>query len=234
MVRVTAAALAAFCCCSGTAQGDRFEVVRHESVFSVITHRSGVASALAHNHLVCPTEYTVRLSQEADELESLSFQLTFLVEDLAVDVPEMQEKWFPEIRGVGVLDEPFAKVSLKDRNAVRDTMLSEKQLDAEKHPEISGKLISLTEEPSTLGTVQFTHKATIVLTVHGTTLQRDIPARVQRSDDILKVEAVGAFKFTDFGITPYSALFGAVRNKDEFHLYVNFTARKSEHQGSED
>lgn len=225
MVRVTVAAMAAICCYGGAASGDRFEVARHESVFSIVTHRGGVASALAHNHLVYPTEYTVRVTQETKVIESLSFQMTFLVEDLTVDVPEVQEKWFPELKGTGVLDEPFSKLSLKDRNEVRDTMLSDKQLDSDRHPEIAGKLVSMKAEPTTQGNVQFTHKATIILTIHGTTLQHEIPVRIQRSDDTLKVEAVGMFKFTDFGIEPYSALFGTVRNKDEFHLYVNFTAK---------
>lgn len=225
MVRVTVAAVAAICCCGGAASGDRFEVAKHDSVFSIVTHRGGVASALAHNHLVYPTEYSVRLTQVTKEIESLGFQMTFLVDDLTVDVPEVQEKWFPELKGAGILNEPFSKLSLKDRNEVRDTMLSERQLDSDKHPEIAGKLVSINAEPTTQGNVQFTHKATIILTIHGKTLQREIPVRVQRTEDTLKVEATGAFKFTDFGIEPYSALFGTVRNKDEFHLYVNFTAK---------
>jgi hypothetical protein len=42
----------------------------------------------------------------------------------------------------------------------------------------------------------------------------------------LTVEAVGDFAFTDFGIKPYSALFGALGNQDKFHMLVSMKAVK--------
>ncbi len=41
-------------------------------------------------------------------------------------------------------------------------------------------------------------------------------------------EAVAEARFTEFGIEPYSAFFGAVRNADLFHFVVEIVARPAE------
>ncbi len=58
-------------------------------------------------------------------------------------------------------------------------------------------------------------------------MAKPVPARYELADGILTIEAIGAFNFTDFGIKPYSAFLGAVKNEDEFHVYVNLSARST-------
>ena len=79
------------------------------------------------------------------------------------------------------------------------------------------------EEATTHGGVAFPYAATLELEVRGKKVAKPVAARYQLADGTLTVEAVGAFRFTDFGIEPYSAFFGAVKNEDEFHAFVSLT-----------
>ena len=60
-------------------------------------------------------------------------------------------------------------------------------------------------------------------------VERDVAADIAfDGDGALTIEAVGDFAFTEFGIKPFSAALGAVRNKDAFRVYVNVTAAPSD------
>ena len=54
--------------------------------------------------------------------------------------------------------------------------------------------------------------------------KQPVTARYELIEDGLHIEAVGVFNFREFGIKPYSAMLGAVKNKDEFHVYVALVA----------
>jgi polyisoprenoid-binding protein YceI len=103
-------------------------------------------------------------------------------------------------------------------------MLDKDQLDADQYPEINVKLVSVREQSQKKGDTEFGWTVTIALTVHGKTVERECPASLMREDGRVTVEAVGAFKFTEFGIRPYSAFMGAVKNRDDFHVYAYLVA----------
>lgn len=220
-MRWIAPALLALAYASGAAE---YEVVKDESVFAVVTHKGGLAARLAHNHLVQAGQYDVEFSMDADNPATAAFSLSFAVKDLLVDVPEAQEKWFPGIRRMGILDTPFAALSEADRKTIADHMLDKGQLDADQFPEIGVKLVSVREQSQRKGDTEFGWAATIALTVHGKTVERECPASLTHQDGRVTVEAVGAFKFTEFGIRPYSAFMGAVKNRDDFHVYAHLVA----------
>jgi polyisoprenoid-binding protein YceI len=94
-------------------------------------------------------------------------------------------------------------------------------LDAEAYPEISARIDSIAERP---GDGDLPYEVTMVLEVHGRTVETTLRARHELEGDLLRVEAVGAFRFTDFGIEPYSAMLGMVKNKNEFHVLIAFVA----------
>ena len=55
--------------------------------------------------------------------------------------------------------------------------------------------------------------------------------------DELSIEAVGEFTFEEFGIEPYSAFLGSVKNKNEFFIYLNLKAirtNESSDRGTDD
>jgi hypothetical protein len=210
--------------CQAFAESTAYTVDTDRSVFAIITHKAGVAAKMAHNHLVVAKAYSSTIQNSGETIEGLSFTLTVPVKELAADLPEQQRKWYPEIENAGILDEPFSEISEADRQKISESMFSEGQLDAEQHPEIKAELVSIESSQSTVGEKTFEHAATIRFTVHGKTVERAVPANVSLEDGVLSVEATGRFRFTEFGIKPYSAFLGAVKNQDAFDVYVHMQA----------
>ena len=60
--------------------------------------------------------------------------------------------------------------------------------------------------------------------LHGESRRISAVGRTVLDDGLLTIEAVAVAKFSDFGIRPYSALLGAVKNLDEFHLFLSLRA----------
>jgi hypothetical protein len=208
------------------APGTQYTVDPAQSVFAVVTHKTGVAAALAHNHFVYAREYTCEIQQPGDALESGQFNLTFPTTNLVADDPAAKTKWYPRIEALRILDEPFPEISEKDRAKIRETMLSKEQLDAAQFPDIRAEVKGIKAAASKHGKLECTHNVTLALTVHGKTVEHEVPVRIEVSGDTAKVEGAGKFAFTEFGIKPYSAMMGAVKVTDGFDVYVNLVAKR--------
>lgn len=204
--------------------GEELRVVEDESVFAVVTHKGGFAAGLAHNHLIAASGYAVQLSCTPEAPQTASFTIELDAEGLVVDDPALQEAWYPRLELAGLLDEPFKEVSDKDRGKIRESMLSKKQLDAESHPKIRASLTGLVPEDSEVGGLKTSWRGDLSFEVLGKTVTKPVAAAVAWNDGRLEVEAVAAFAFSDFGIKPFSAMLGAVKNRDELHVYVSFKA----------
>ncbi|MDZ4859891.1 MAG: YceI family protein [Candidatus Hydrogenedentes bacterium] len=210
-------------CVVACATGAREYTVDHDkSVFAVVTHKEGVASKLAHDHLVYPSSLKTTLEIPEDGFEKAAFSLSFNVTDLVADEPEAQRKWFPLIAEAKVLSEPFKAVGAKDRETVREHMLARNQLDAAAHPKISAKLLSVRKAEPDEKVYKFV--ARVALTVKGKTVERDCRASYAIEAAQTVIEVHGKFKFTEFGIKPYSAFLGAVKNTDEFDVVAHIAA----------
>lgn len=210
---------------AGVARATEYSVDPAESIFAVVVHKAGIAARFAHNHLVYPGEYTAALSLENGGPATAQFSLSFPTEKLLVDAPEMHKKWYPALEKAGILIEPFKALNEKDRSTISEHMLGAGQLDAKQYPKISVTLATLRAEPNTKESEKFTHTATIEFTVHGKTIERDCPTSIAIEDRGAVIDAMGEFKFSDFGIKPYSAMMGAVKNKDTFHIYTRIVAK---------
>jgi hypothetical protein len=108
-------------------------------------------------------------------------------------------------------------------------MLHARQLFAERFPEIRAQLVALAPRGGGRAgaRVALGWDARLRLEVRGRTIERHFPARWELDGDELRAELLGELRFTDFGIEPYSALLGAIRNADLFHLYVELVARRA-------
>jgi hypothetical protein len=211
---------------AGAANADELVLVPEKSVFAVVVHKAGPAARLAHNHWIQATEFTSNVNVEGEELESVSFELSVPASKLKADDPDAAAKWFRRLHEIGILDTPFTPLSESDRATVTRHMLAENQLDAGAFPTVSAKLMRLEPSNSAHGNVAFQWKALVAFTVHGETVERDFAANVEVRDGAYTVEAAASFTFSEFDIKPYSALLGAVRNRDEFDVYANFRVRR--------
>ena len=197
-----------------------WEIVEAESVFAVVTRKAGFAARLAHNHLVVARDYTARLSLDPNRLDLTGFDLEAVATNLVVDDPDQREKWEARIVGLGVVDD-LGTPDESDRAEIRETMLSKKQLDAAADPRISVALMGVTEQETVINGSVFPYRADIMVRIRGETVARAVAADFSIEGDRISVEAIGNFTFEEFGIEPYSAFMGSVKNKNEFVLYLN-------------
>jgi polyisoprenoid-binding protein YceI len=226
-MRVIGRLLALFAAAAPASAGPATEYIIDpaQSVFAVVVHKAGIAARLAHNHLIYPEQYTAKLSVDGPDATTAAFDLEFPVSKLQVDAPEAHAKWYPGIEKAGILDKPFSDLDDDDRKTVAEHMLAKDQLDAAQYPNISAKITKVRAEASTHGGQTYTHAVTIAFSVHGKTVEKDCPASIVIEGEGATVDAMGAFTFSEFGIKPYSALMGAVRNTDEFHVFVHVAAK---------
>jgi hypothetical protein len=192
------------------------------STFAVLTHKGGFAAGKAHDHLVAAGSPTITLEWDASDPLATRFELRAQVASLRVDEDPLRAELFPRLRDLGLLQQPFGPLTEAQRAEIREAMLSKKQLDAAAFSELSARLVEVSESASKLGTVDFTHRGTVELTVHGTTIRRPFQARFDPAagSRAAILEAVGEATFTELGIKPYSAFLGAVKNLDRFHFYL--------------
>ena len=199
--------------------------VQPESVFAVVTHKSGMLSSLGHNHFIYAGAYEASLTMTEADITSLKFQFTTPVDMLKVDDPAVAKKWYPTLENAAVLDEAFSVVSEKDRGKITKSMLSKKQLHGEKFPVIKASIDSVHEKSNTVGQLETTHILNLKLDIRDASQTISVPAAVTVENGTLHIRAVAALKFSDFGIKPFSAMLGSVANDNQFHLFVDLVAR---------
>lgn len=174
----------------------------------VFNDDSRLLSRLGHDHVVRATEFNTTLSIDPEELETLTFSLSFAVKDMVVDDDEDRRR--------ANLDGP---VSEKDRAATRDNMLARNQLDAKKHPAIAFQVNGARRAPT--GDFDWLLNATFVVLQHRHTFS--FPVSVEL-DGLLKIRGKAELSHRDLGLKPYKAPMGALQNKEALHFIVQIDA----------
>lgn len=197
------------------------ELAEAGSVLAVVTHKAGFASGFAHDHLVVASGFRADLAFSPERPEATAFSVEVPLADLVVDDPGLQERWFPDIEALGVLDEPFGRPSEDDRQKIRRAMLGPEQLDVEEYPTLRASLLEVTPGGATVGSVEHDLRLTVEITLHGTTRRETFTGRMIRDAPGWRLEALGTIRTSDYGIEPYSAMLGAVKNEDRVHVLVS-------------
>jgi polyisoprenoid-binding protein YceI len=189
------------------ASAAEFVVQPERSELVVRLYKAGFASALAHDHVIRATRYEGIVRGDPGDPASASVEVTVQADSLLADEPEMRRK-----HG---LTQPLSD---SDRRDIQASMLGDRQLDVARHQTIAFR--------STSVQVQGANRALLTgdFTLHGTTRRVTSPVTAQLSGDTFR--ATGSFDFnqSDFGIQPFSAFLGAVRNQDRITLIFDITA----------
>ena len=98
---------------------------------------------------------------------------------------------------------------------VKENMLSDGQLDAAKFPTMRFVATKFFREES--GALQCIGQ----LTLHGVTKEVVFPVTVKTGDRVMEGDAKLRFKTSDFGVKPYSAALGLIKNRDEVELVLH-------------
>ena len=193
--------------------------------FVVVTAKEGIASTLAHDHLIRATNAQTEIFVPEGNLLKGKFKITLPTKDLVMDDPANQKELYPLLQSLEIQKKPFTVLSDSDRAKIRTNMEDDSQLSVAKFDTITAEVIELVPGITEVGKEKFNHMAKIKVTIKGKEVIKTLPAKISLESGVLKVLSFGKFKFTDFGIKPYSALFGAIRNSDPFTLLVSFEAK---------
>ncbi len=173
--------------------------------------KTGAGASMAHDHVVVASKFSGKASlDDSGKPESLTLELVAEAASLVPDEPEARRKYHL----------PNTPVPENDRTKVKENMLDEGQLDAAKFPTIGFVVTKVYAEES--GALQCLGK----LTLHGVTKELLFPIKVKTGARQAEGDASVRFKTSDFGIKPYSAALGLIRNKDEVELVVHVVLKR--------
>ena len=173
----------------------------------LIVFRGGAMAALAHNHVMLAEGISGEVKFDPGNAANSSMELTIPVSSLRVDLEN--ERRLVVFKG---------KLDDDDRAEIREIMLSLRVLDAAKYPNIEARVDAVSGTPPNL-------TLSLRIRIKGVEKVFQVPAELTVNGDRLEVR--GKFKLlqTDYGIEPYSTLFGAIAVKDEMRIVFALTAR---------
>lgn len=160
-----------------------------------------IGAGLAHDHVVTATGWTGEVRWDPADPAGCEVRITVPVSGLRADEDAARAR---------VGEAPIAE---GQRAKITESMRGPSQLDAAAFPTItytatrcepSGDIVRVTGE----------------LTLHGVTRSVTTPMRVHADGTTFAASGVFTAKASDFGFTPYTALLGALRNRDEMTFTV--------------
>jgi polyisoprenoid-binding protein YceI len=193
---------------TGSAWGATYRVDPERTRLVLQLFREGIGSALAHDHVVEATEVGGVVDYDPARPDASAIVVEVRTATLRVDEPEAR-------RRLGVAGD----LSESQRADVAKAMRAPDQLDVERHPTVRFASTRVVAEGD--GRLRVTGR----LTLRGVTREVTFPATVAVESEGLRGQATLTFLQSSFGYRPYSALLGAIRNKDEVTLRIDLVAR---------
>ncbi len=186
-----------------------YTIDKNNSHLMVRLFKAGIASTFAHDHVVRAGDFSGWIEFNKDQPDLFKMNVEVPTSSLIADNRKDREKY-----NLGSLEDD-------DRKEINETMKSSKQMHVEKYPKISfsGSGLQKTGKDKYTITGDFT--------LHGTTKEIAVPVTINLEENVLKMKGEFRFLQSDYGIEPYSAGWGAVRNKDEVLLLFNFYAKEN-------
>ena len=204
-------------------EGVPYDIVADESLLSIRVYRGGTLASAGHNHLIALHALTGTVYVPADVMRT-SFEVHIPVASFTVDEAELRVQEhsadFPP-------DVPDAA-----REGTRRNMLGEALLDAERNPQIVLRAVRLESagQPAPGAGSETAGEARAVLarvqtTVRGEQRTISVPVRYQLAAGALIASGEAPLRQSDLGLTPFSALLGALQVQDEMRVRFRIVAR---------
>ena len=185
-----------------------FKVDPAQSSLVVQLFKDGVAARLGHDHVVHASVFSGIVAFDPRNPEASSIQVAVDVGSLIADDPGTRRKF-------GLAGEPSAS----DRAEIDKAMKADGQLAAARFPSMTFTSTAIATQPD--GRFLVTGR----LTIRGVTNELTFPAQMSVEGAQLRGRAQLKFKQSSFGYPPYSALLGAIKNKDEVILHIDLVAK---------
>lgn len=176
----------------------RLQIDNSASLITIIVRRGGVLARLGHDHLIA-----VQDLQGSVDLQANRADLQFRLDAMLVDPPVLRS-------AAGLDRQPSADAV----EGTRRNMLT-RVLDAERYP-----LVHLhAERGADDQTLQLS------ITLHGVTRTQKVPVTLSIDPQGLRAEGSLMLRQSDYGITPFSVMGGALAVQDQLELHYRLLAR---------
>jgi hypothetical protein len=187
-----------------------YQVVPGESLVRILAFRGGTLAGAGHNHVVASHEVNGKVYLHKDITRS-GFELAMPVASLEVDPPDLRKEEGPDFPP----DVPDSA-----RQGTKKNMLSPALLEAERYPDV--RLSTAAVEGSSLDALSITALVGVKEQQH----EVQIPVTVKVEGEQLTASGEFKVKQTDLGLTPFSALMGALQVSDELIVKFKLIARR--------
>ena len=178
--------------------GPQLQIDTTSSLIVVTVRRGGVLARLGHDHVVASHTVTGKVSPAQDRAD-----LQFRLDQMTVDEADLR-------RIAGLEKQPSADAI----DGTRHNMLT-KVLDAERYP-----VVSIHAERDAPG-----QPLRVSITLHGVTRTLAVPAELREENGVITVKGGFTLKQTDFGLTPFSVMGGAMAVEDQMELRFDLIAK---------
>ena len=202
-----------------------------QSTLAILTDKEGLAARLAHRHIIVASKWGGELLLSKDgklhtgllpSATSGQATISIQVKDLLVDSPEAALGIIGVLEASKRWDVKTDKLEPGNAVEVRQNMLDASQLNADKFPSIDGiGKFSNCEKVSELSLKCSLH---LTLKIRGLQVVKEVPIELKREGANIVAEFSIPYRFKEFGIKPYSAMFGAIAVKDEFFFAARIVA----------
>jgi len=200
--------------------GTPYQILPQSSLLTVLVYRGGTLASAGHNHVIASHDLSGAVYIPSAVMQS-SFEVHVPVGTLTVDEAELRAQ------------QPAAEfppdVSESAKQGTRRNMLGEALLDAQRNPEIV--LQSLQLEPA--GSAAANSGAVLAhvqSSVRGQLRTFTVPVRYRlEGKGALEISGEFPLRQSELGLTPFSAMLGALQVQDEmrvnFHIVAHAATR---------
>lgn len=195
-------------------RGRPFDVIAARSRLIVLVYRAGPLAALGHNHVIACDCVTGTVYLPRDPLRA-SFDLRIAVGQLTVDDPALRAAEHSP-------DFP-PDVTQSARQGTRHNMLGPALLNAASFPDIELRAAGLRHAS---GARPDDLIAQVQVEARGQLHTLSVPVRYHLQADEIAVTSEFPLKQTDLGLTPFSALGGALSVRDGMIVRLELIARR--------
>ncbi len=196
--------------------GRPYDIVAGESLLTIRVYRGGALASAGHNHVIASHALAGTIYVPADPLEA-SFEVRIPAAELTVDEPPLRAQ-------AGGADFP-PDVSESAREGTRRNMLGSALLDAAEFPDLVLNAERLGPAP---GGQPGEVLAYVETQVRGARRSIRMPLRYELRGSELTVSGQGVLRQSELGLTPFSALMGALAVEDEMRIAFRIVARAAD------
>jgi polyisoprenoid-binding protein YceI len=186
--------------------------VPNQSLLTILAFRGGALAKAGHNHVVASHDIAGTFYVPND-VSRTTFELHVPVALLAIDEPELRAKEGPDFP---------ADVPASAKEGTRHNMLGQALLNGDQYPEIT--LVSQHITPAAPGVPT---TADVQVTVRGQLHTLSVPVVYSLDDNQLTASGELPIKQSELGLTPFSALLGALQVVDELHVRFHIVAQRA-------